>query len=135
MGSSFKVDQAFLYEFVDKFYDLEVSHENIEYRPVLGTPYAEIMVLGNNITPYSLAHTDETDGVFRIILRYPKGSGQVDIKTKADEIFSVFKIGKKLTNEGVSVTVTSQARQSGVPESGWFKIVLTIGYKAYLRRQ
>jgi len=72
--------------------------------------------------------------VFRILLRYPTDKSSVPAKTKADEIFAVFKIGQRLTYDGVTVTIIGNQRQPGVVEEGWYKLVLTMPYKAFLTR-
>lgn len=128
-----KIDQALVERFTGGGFGLPIAHENAPYTPT-GAPYAELLVLQNDRTPYSLADSDETDGVFRVILRYPVNGGAVAIKTKADEIFAAFKIGQRLTYSGQTLTILSQQRQPGVPEDGWFKLVLTMAYKANIAR-
>lgn len=113
---------------------LAVAYENQPYTPTVGRPYAELRILPNDITPVSLAHSDETDGVFRVILRYPVEKGDFPAKTMADRIFAAFPIGARLAYSGQTVTITSQQRQPGVAEEGWYVLVLTMAYKAFLTR-
>lgn len=129
-----EIDHAFVQAFVDGFFELPIAYENEEYTPVAGTPYAELINLPNDVTAWSLADTDSTDGAFRIILRYPADTGAVDAKTKADEIMSVFSVGESICYSNVCATVTNAGRGPGVPEDGWYKVVITIGYVAYLTR-
>jgi hypothetical protein len=131
---SIKIDQALITQFIGGGFLLPVAHENLPYTPVAGTAYAELLVLNNDTTPYSLKDSNATDGVFRIILRYPVDGGAVAIKTKADEIFAAFKVGQRLTYSGQTLTITSQQRQPGVAEDGWYKLVLTISYQAFITR-
>lgn len=128
-----KIDQALVQRFTSGGFGLPIAHENAPYTPT-GQPYAELLVLQNDRTPFSLADSDETDGVFRVILRYPVNGGAVAIKTKADEIFAAFKIGQRLTYSGQTLTIVSQQRQPGVPEEGWFKLLLTMAYRANIER-
>lgn len=126
------IDQALISEFIVGSFGLPVAYEN---EPLLPSgPHAELLVLQNDVTPLTLNTTDATDGVFRIILRYPVNTGAVEIKQKADEIFHHFRIGKGCLYGGIITKITSQQRQPGIAEEGWYKIVLTLGYRAFLPR-
>lgn len=129
-----KIDQALVSHFIGAGLSLPIAHENLPYQPEAGTPYAELLVLQNDITPYSLNDSNETDGVFRVILRYPVNGGAVAIKTKADEVFAAFAIGQRLAYDGQRLTIVSHQRQPGVAEDGWYKLVLTLAYRAYITR-
>lgn len=129
-----KIDQALVNHFLAGDFGLPVAHENLPYQPIAGEPYAETLVLQNDITPLDLNNTNETDGVFRVILRYPSDSGSIDVKRKADEIFSHFLIASSITYDSQEVTIVRHDRAAGYAEQGWYKIVLTIGYKAFLAR-
>lgn len=129
-----KIDQALINHFIGEGFLLPIAHENQPYEPSADTAYAELSVLQNDTTPYSLKDSNQTDGVFRVILRYPVDGGAVAIKQKADEIFAAFGIGRQLTYSGQALTITSQQRQPGFPESGWYKLVLTISYRASIAR-
>lgn len=129
-----EIDQALLTAFIGGGFGLPVAHENLSYSPAPGTAYAEVLVLQNDITALTLKHSNETDGVFRVLLNYPADTGAVAAKTKADEIFEVFKIGERLTYGGVTLTIRSNQRQPGVNEDGWYKLVLTMPYRALVPR-
>ncbi len=129
-----KIDQAFVSSFIAGDFGLEVAHENQPFSPTTGTEYAELRTLANDVTAYDLSTRDITDGVFRVILRYPANSGAIAAKTKADEIFSAYPIGSLVTYEGQAATIISQQRQPGVSEDGWYSLVLTLGYRAKLQR-
>lgn len=129
-----QIDQALISSFIAGSFGLPIVHENIDYAPTAGTAYAELIVLQNDVTPATLADTNDTDGVFRVILRYPVGGGAVAAKTKADQIFSVFAIGQRLAYEGTTLTVLRNSRQPGVAEEGWFSLVLDMPYRANIVR-
>lgn len=131
---SLKIDQALVSHWVTSAFGIDASHENLPYTPTVGTEYADLRVLPNDITPYSLKDSDQTDGVFRVILRYPIDAGAVPAKTMADTIFAAYPIGKRLTYSGQVVTITSQQRQPGASEEGWYVLVLTMAYQAFLTR-
>lgn len=129
-----KVDQALINTYVNASVVLPAAYENSVYSPTLGTAYAELTVLSNDVTAYSVNNSDETDGVFRIILRYPVKTGAVAAKTMADTILSNYSIGSVLEYENQGVTIMGVSRGNGYHEEGWFKIVLSIRYKAFIRR-
>ena len=129
-----RIDQALTKRFIDSAFGLPIAHENAPYSPIAQTAYAELRVLQNDVTPANLKHSNESDGVLRVILRYPAGKGAVAAKTMGDNIFSEFTIGQRITYSGATVIITSQQRQPGVQEDGWFVIVLSMAYRAYLSR-
>jgi len=129
-----KVYQAIVQSFIDAGFGLPIAHQNINYTPENGVAYAEIYVAGNDVTAFDLAYTDETDGIFRVILRYPVNSGAVAAERKSEEILRYYHIGKQMEYDGQIVSVRSYSQEPGVPEDGWYKAVLTIRYYAYLRR-
>lgn len=129
-----EIDQALVEAFIDGSFGLPIAHENAQYSPVAGTAYAELRVLQNDRTPFAVDGIDETDGVFRVRLFYPADKYSISAKTKADAIFAVFKIGKKLTYGGTTLRITSNQRQPGLAEDGWYQLVLTINYRAFITR-
>lgn len=129
-----KIDQALISAFITGEFCLGIAHENLDYTPQHGKAYAELLVLQNDVTPATLADSNDTDGVFRVILRYPVNSGAVSVKTKADEIFSVFKIGQRLTYDNVDLVILGNRRQPGLGENGWYKVILDMPYRANLTR-
>lgn len=129
-----KVDQALISAFIDSNFGYPIAHENQHFEPQPGQPYFEIYVLPNDLTPLTISDTDETDGVFRVVMRFPENSGAAFAKSEADYIFSKFPIGKKIEYEGQQVLVTRHNRQRGINEGGWYVLVLSIGYRAFIRR-
>lgn len=129
---STKIDQALVSAFIAGNFEIGIAYENLDFDPV--DAYAELRVLHNDTTPATLKHSNQTDGVFRVILRYPTDATDIPAKKKADEIFSVFKIGRKFSYEGVRLTVTGNKREPGANEAGHYKLVLTIPYRAFLTR-
>ena len=129
-----KIDQAFINAFIDADFGLEIAHENLSYKPTSGTEYEELLNIPNNVTPLSLNDTDETTGLFRIILYWPADVGAIQAKIKADEILSTFKVGTRICYESQCSTITRISRTKGVAETGWYKTVITIGYYAAITR-
>jgi len=129
-----QIDQSLIKHFIDSAFGLPIAYENSEYDQIPGQPYAELIVLQNDTTMLNLKHTNETDGLFRIILRYPTDKGAIVAKTMAQNIFDAFVLGSRLTYGITTLTIVNHSRQQGVPEDGWYKLVLSIGYKALIRR-
>jgi len=131
---SVKIDQAFIQAFINGGFGLDIAHENLSYTPTAGTEYAQLINLPNDVTPLSLSGSDETDGVFRIILYWPANQGAIQAKLKADEIISAFKIGTQVCYSDQCATVKRTAKVQGVPEDGWYKLVISISYHSILTR-
>lgn len=129
-----KIDQAFINAFVNGSFGLSIAHENMYFNPTAGTEYAELINIPNNTTALSMVESDQTDGVFRIILRWPINEGSINVKLKADEILSAFSLGDRICYDGQCSTITSTARQKGVAQDGWYKVIITIGYYAIIGR-
>lgn len=129
-----ELDQAFTQAFIDGAFGLPIAHENAAYEPD-GSAYAEIFLLPNDVTAFSLSDSDETDGAFRVILRYPGKGGAIEAKLKAQEIVDAFKIGTRVCYNSKCAVIRSHRRQAGANEEGdWYKLVLTFRYHAILRR-
>ena len=145
------IDQALLQHFDHGNFALDMVFENGDYavwngttnsyqyrtgayKTTIGRPYVELLVIQNDVTPYSLKHSDQTDGIMRIILQYPLNQGAVLAKMKADEIVQAFKLGQSLSYGGVKLTIMGSSRGPGAPEESWYKISLTLPYRAFLTR-
>tara|TARA_R110000868_G_scaffold128423_2_gene336538 strand:+ start:449 stop:847 length:399 start_codon:yes stop_codon:yes gene_type:complete len=131
---SVKIDQAFVSAFIAGAYGLPIAHENFDFTPVSGTAYAELKVAQNIEAPLSLTDSNDTTGAFLVTLRYPLDSGSIAIKTMADTIGLDFKIATVISYAGQSVKVNRHGRDVGVAEDGWYKIILTFQYWAYVAR-
>jgi len=132
----FEVENILINSFDNADFGLPVKTENEIYDPVIGTAYAELIVLPNEKTAYSVKHTDQSNGVFRIILRYPIGESKDTIKAKADEIFNVYKLHSIVTDTENNnyVEIIKQNCQEGVRETAWHKLVLDLYYQTFTRR-
>ena len=131
---SIKIDQAFIQSFIDGAYGLETAYQNQPYTPTAGTPYAELLNIPNDITALDLKDTNETDGLFRIILRYPVDSGAFAAKNEAETIMASYSIGSSVSYSGQSARITAVNRQQGVVEESWYVTLITISYRAFIPR-
>ena len=130
----FSVDQALSDSFIYGDFGLPIAHENRDYKPVSKTAYAEILVLQNDKTAWTIEDVDQSDGVFRVILRYPSGQGVGGIKNKADEIIDTYKIGSRIIYNDQEIEVTAVSRDVGVQETGWYKMIIDVRYKTFFGR-
>jgi hypothetical protein len=73
---------------------------------------------------------DEYPGVFQIDLNYPLNMGAGAAQAKADAIRAVFKRGAVLG--GVEIVSTSTAQ--GVPVDGWYRVPVSVTYRAFVGR-
>jgi hypothetical protein len=129
-----KINQALINAFVTAFPSFPTAHRNSDYVPVLGTAYAELITNNNDQTAYSVSTSDQTDGIFKVILRYPVGKGAIAADTMADSVFATYKVGNRISYSTQEVIVTGVSSGNGYPENGWYKLVLSIRYKAFIRR-
>lgn len=129
-----KIDSALIDHWRVGNFWLSTAYENQPFTPPENKPWAEIRVLPNDITPYSLNDCDQTDGVFRVILNYKTDAGAVAPKAKADEVFSHYAIGSRISYAGQTLTINRHQRQPGLAEDGWYRLVLSIGYTAFIER-
>jgi hypothetical protein len=134
--SQLKIEQAFLSSWItDKSeFSLPTAYENKDYTPTPQTAYAEIINLPNPLDPLSLKDSDETSGIFRIILRYPVNQSAIIAKTKAQEIVDYYNIGTIVSYSGQSAIIRKTTRQNGAPEDGWYKTVVSLQYFAIITR-
>ena len=132
----FEVEDLLINSFDNAEFDLPTKTENEIYDPVIGTAYAELIVLPNEKTAYSVKDTDQSNGIFRIILRYPIGESKDTIKAKADEIFNVYKLHSIVTDTENNnyAEIIKQNCQEGVRETAWHKLVLDLYYQTFTRR-
>lgn len=129
-----KIDQSFVNAYIDADIGLSIAHENTGFEPAAGTEYVELLNMPNDITPADLTSTNETDGLFRIILRWPVNDGAIQAKLKADEIISAFSIGSTVCYESQCARVTKTERHKGYAENVWYKIILSVSYYANIKR-
>jgi len=125
-----KIDQAFTSEFIAGAFGLPIAHENMDYTPAQGTAYAEIKMIPNDVSKLTLNNSNETDGIFRIYLRYPSGTGAVTAKTMADTMLAYFPLGRRITYGTQDVTIMKASRKEGIQNNNWYELIITLSYWA-----
>lgn len=134
--SQLNIQRAFLTAFVttNSVFSLPAAYENRDYKPTPGTAYAELLFIPNEEVPLSLKDSNETTGLFRVILRYPVNQGSGNAFAKAQEIVDAFPIGSELSYSGTKLRIMRSQLQRGLVEDGWFKVNVTFRYVALLTR-
>ena len=128
------IHRALVGAFIAEDFGLPIAYENMHYTPEHGEDYFALRVLQNDITAYTLAHTDESDGVFRIILRTEPGAGAIAPQVKTEQVLSAFRLGRRLVEDTTVVLVTSKQVQPGVVADGWYTTVIDVRYRAFSKR-
>lgn len=146
---SVKIDKAFIVATLYGNLALDVVHENGGYSvwggssytnhdgvytPDAQRAYLEIKTFPAGNSPYSLAHSNESVGLFQCIVRYPVDTGAIAVKEKAEAVMALFKVGKVLTYSGQTVNIVSNTRDGGRVEEGFYQIVVRANYRAFVQR-
>ena len=134
--SQLKIDQAFLTAWLttNSEFGLPTAYENQDFSADPELAYAEVFLIQNALDMLTINDMDETSGIFRAILRYPVNAGAIAAKTKAQEIIDAFSIGTNVPYSGQSVIITKTSREKGFNENGWYKIVVSVQYIAFITR-
>jgi len=146
---SIKVDQAFINTMLNGGIGIDIVHENGAYSTWNGSDYvtslgvytpsaqrefAEIRTFPAGQSALSLNESDEAVGLFQCILKYPADIGSITIKTKAEQVLSLFKVATLLTYSGQQVEIVSHSRDGGRNEGGYYQIVIRANYRAFIAR-
>lgn len=131
-----KIKSALVDAFQTGGFSLPTAYENRNYEPKPGTPWAELFVIPNQPEVATLgdAGEDSHTGIFQINLNYPPNQGEGPILATADAVRAVFSAGKRLTNNGQTMTVLSCGRSRGIQAGGWYRISITITWYALTAR-
>jgi len=98
------------------------------------TPSVEIKTFQTIRKAYSLNDTDAINGYFQIITRYPSQTGQYAAKNKAIEFMTALPSGGSLVYSGVTVNITSSEVISSGSVDGFYQVVSTAKFTAYVNR-
>lgn len=117
-------------------FGLPTAYENVPFEPTPGTPYASLYVVPSkpDVATMGQGGLDEHDGFMQVDLYYPTGQGDMPAVTKADEIYSYYFAGRTLAYQGQRVRVQITERSQGRVENGWYRLTMTIYYRAYIAR-
>lgn len=131
---SINIDRAFTKAFQDYAFGLPIAYPNTDSDFRDEEAYAQIKLIPNDVEPLAVSGRDVNTGIFQVILRYSLDEGDIKLKLKAEEILSKFKVASTVTYGGDTARITRHKRDPGYSEEGWYKMVLTIRYIAFLAR-
>ena len=127
------IDKGLVQKVIDGNYGLDIAHENLDFEPS-DNKYLELNIYSNEVRALSINDSNQVNGIFRIKINYPSGTGAIACKTKADEILSDFSIGERIVYNNQVVTIRSFDRKNAVNDDGWYSIVITLYFIAVLTR-
>lgn len=114
----------------DEFPAMAIAWENVEYKPVLGTPYLSAYLLPAEPTVETLGPSPyiERKGIFQVSCVYPVEAGWGAAKGKAAEVVAAFPARQEFVYNGLTVRVEKSWPGPGVPKDGWFRVPVSIRY-------
>lgn len=114
----------------------QVQTENENFTPPTGKPWARITNLTAQPDQATLGDggQDLHVGILQVDLFYPQGKGRAAALAMADRIRAHFKGGDGWRYDGQAVRVTSCGRGTGINEGGWYRISVSINWKAHVTR-
>jgi len=123
--------QAFVESFQSEDFGIDVVCEN-ESAPSSSNSYAELQMGLFEKKPFTLSDSDQIEGGFRVILRYPEGS---EVNDAREKIEAYYKIGLSIELDGNEKAVISGfSKEVGEVEDGWYKLILNVRYRAIVKR-
>lgn len=132
------IDSALLDRFMSGgfFPPAQVQTENKQFTPPSGKPWARITNLPAQPDQATLGDggQDLHVGILQVDLLYPQGEGRGAALAMADRIATHFKAGDSWRHEDQAVRVTSCGRGTGINEGGWYRISVSINWKAHVTR-
>lgn len=100
---------------------LATQWQNVDYTPVLGTPYqrAEVLFAEPDNREFGTGYFEQ--GIFRINLAYPLGAGPQAAEARAELIRTTFSRGASFTASGVTTTIqrTPEISPGRAQEDRW----------------
>lgn len=104
------------------------------YTPETDREHMELKNFPASSIPLSLKHSDEYVGFYQAIIKYPSDAGSISIKQKAEAFLNLFTIGNSIVYNTQKVFISSKNRDGGRIESGFYQIVCTVNYRAFVTR-
>lgn len=109
------------------------EHKGV-YTPKTDREHIELKNFPASSAAFSLKHSDEYVGFYQAIIKYPSDIGGIIIKQKAEAFLDLFTLNTPLTYDGQKVFITAKNRDGGRQEGGFYQIVCTINYRAFVAR-
>ena len=112
---------------------LATAWENIEFAPVVGTPYQRVWFMPFVVKTPEVTKSHQVVSYFQIDLMYPELQGSGAVLARAELIKALFKKSSTFTNGGVTVTITEPPTiGSGSVDGDRWKVCVKIYYSAWI---
>lgn len=139
MGKHTDIERGLMQSLIDCDLQLPISQENVEFsKPTDGSPWAAVWVMypPSNVRPVTCGDLgeDEHVGIMQIDLNYPLREGVAAQRLKADELARFYVAGRRMISGMATVEVTSCSKSSGREAEGWWRISMTVAWRARLPR-
>jgi len=118
------------------FSSTSTEFPNMKFEPVVGKDWNAIHLIPANSSQASFgrAGRDLEQGIFQVTLATPRFKGDGNILARARLLKSYFQQNNKLTNNGTEVSITTITINQSFISGDWYKVPVSINYKAYLTR-
>jgi hypothetical protein len=130
------IDSALIQAFTDGAFSLSFASENAAFKPVAGTPWAELYVLPSQpeVASLSARGQDIHTGILQINLNYPADTGAGVAKSKATDIRNYFYAGRVFTYSGQAVEIVNAGRGPGRTVDSFYQVILSVTWRAWTNR-
>jgi hypothetical protein len=112
----------------------EVAYENVDFFPTTGTPFVSVQLFASSRRPAvrGLNPQQRYEGIFRMDVHYPAGTGPNDAETMADTILEAFEATTDLALSGGGfVSIDYAERAQGTSDTPWYVIPISITFYTY----
>lgn len=110
----------------------KISYEGRLYSPVIGVPYASLVLKPTSGKPFSVdGDTTALRGLLLVDLYYPASGGSANVEIAGDSVISKFKSGTKLRCGSGLVLIDYAERADILAQDAWLHLPVTIGWRSF----
>ena len=115
---------------------IPVELENVQFTPPEKAKWAQLFFLPNPPSVDTLGDEgrDYVSGIVQLTLRYPRNTGDLELRTDSEIVRAAFPAGRSLSQEGQFVTVDNCGRTAGRLVENWFSVYISIQWHAWIER-
>lgn len=112
--------------------NLPTHWENAKFTPVADQIYLSESLLTGETLPLGVASTssNEFGGVYQVLVYAPLDANKGPARSAADTVSSAFKRGKRLTFDGVTVTILRTSQSPAFVSGNRWVIPISVTYRA-----
>ena len=111
---------------------ISTAWENVEFLPVVGTPWQRVNLLWANPENTTLGCSRRFErGILQVTLNYPTNAGTAAIDDRVNLLVTHFRRGLSMIHSGQTVRITSTPSRVTLGDDGkYFKMVVSINFNA-----